>query len=95
VAVATAASVLSMPCLELAPIYHRQGQVLAFQVVQALARTVAISIGGFLADDLLAIALFAIASCVMSAAIIGYFWRLIGTISEPGTAQTSLSLGHD
>lgn len=94
-AVATAASVLSMPCLELAPIYRRQGQVLAFQIVQAVARAVAISIGGFMADDLLAVALFAIASCIMSTVMIVYFWRLIGNPAHTRMVAAASGAGQD
>jgi lipopolysaccharide exporter len=93
--IATAASALNMPCVELAPILRRQGQVLAFQTAHAIVRAVALVIGGLLADDLLAIALFAISSCVMSAAMIGYFWRLIGTNSHPGVVPAPAGVDHE
>jgi O-antigen/teichoic acid export membrane protein len=93
--VATAASALNMPCLELAPIFRRQGQVLAFQTAHAIVRAFALVIGGLLADDLLAIALFAISSCLMSVVMIGYFWRLVGTNSQPEMAPVPSSVGHE
>jgi lipopolysaccharide exporter len=93
--VATVASTLNMPCLELAPIFRRQGQVLAFQTAHALVRALALVIGGLLADDLLAIALFAISSCVMSIVMIGYFWRLVGTNSQPGMVLTPSGISHE
>ncbi len=86
--IATAAWVLSMPCIDLAPIFRRQGQVLAFQAAHAIARALALVVGGLLADDLLAMALFAISSCVVSAAMIGYFWHLIGTDPHAGMVPT-------
>jgi lipopolysaccharide exporter len=86
--IATAASVLNVPCIDLAPIFRRQGHVLAFQTAHAIVRALAIIVGGLLGDDLLAIALFAILSCVMSAAMIGYFWRLIGMNPHPGMVPT-------
>ena len=92
---ATAASVLNMPCLELAPIFQRQGQVLAFQVAHTMVRAVALVMGGLLGDDLLAIALFAISSCVMSVAMIGYFWRLIEGIPHPGMVPTPSGVIHE
>jgi O-antigen/teichoic acid export membrane protein len=91
IALATAASVVSVPCLELAPIFERQGQVLAFQIVQAIARVLALSIGGLLANDLLAIGLFAIVSCVMNIAVIGYFWLLVRSPLAVAATPTSVA----
>ena len=83
------------PGIDLAPIFRRQGHVLAFQTAHAIVRALAIVVGGLLVDDLLAVALFAISSCVMTVAMIGYFWRLIGTNSYPGVAPASLGVGHE
>ena len=93
--IATAASVMTMPCIDLAPIFQRQGHVLAFQTALAIVRALAIAVGGLLGDDLLAIALFAISSCVMSAAMIGYFWRLIGINPHPAMIPTPSGVIHE
>jgi O-antigen/teichoic acid export membrane protein len=93
--VATAASVLSMPCIDLAPIFQRQGHVLAFQTAQAIMRALAIVAGGLMGDDLLTIALFAISSCVMTVVMIGYFWRLIGTGSDLMAIPASEGVGRE
>ena len=75
------ATVMRVPSIELAPIYNQQGQVLVFQIVQTVARVAAILIGGVYGDDLLAIALFSITSCIMSMLLILHFFRL--TLQAP------------
>lgn len=75
---ATAASILAIPCLELAPVLHRQGQLLVLQVIHFALRGGAILTGGWLGDDLLAIQLYTAVSVLLNIALIGYFWVIAG-----------------
>ena len=89
------ATLMRVPSIELSPIYNQQGQVLIIQTVHTIARVAAILIGALSGDDLLAIALFSITTCIMSVFIILYFWRLISqvpTVATPGVVPDTLEV---
>ena len=66
------------PCLELAPVLGRQGQLLVLQIIHFILRGAAILIGGMLGDDLLAIQLYSVVSVLLNLTLIGYFWMISG-----------------
>jgi O-antigen/teichoic acid export membrane protein len=75
---ATAASILAVPCLELAPVLGHQGQLLVLQIIHFILRGAAILTGGMLGDDLLAIQLYSVVSVLLNLTLIGYFWIISG-----------------